>query len=129
MAREEIAEARIAIALAGLELGVALHGGEEAHRAVGIETGARCDADADAVGLEFLRAREACQRQLRFRQSQRAELRVAEHVSATEAIDDGLPRLIFADRGVAGDHVRHLVRQHGGELGLSFASATRPREM
>jgi len=35
-----------------VELGVAPHRGEEAHRAIGIVAGARGDADADAVGLE-----------------------------------------------------------------------------
>ena len=30
----------------------------------------------------------------------------------------GLPRLLFADGGVARDHVPHLVGEHGGKLGL-----------
>ena len=54
---------------------------EEARGAVRIEAGARGYADADAVGLEFLRAREARQRQLRFGERQRAHLRIAEHVA------------------------------------------------
>ena len=37
---------------------------------------------------------------------------------ATRLTTRGLPRLVLADLGVAGDHVRHLVRQHRGELGV-----------
>ncbi len=34
-------------------------------------------------------------------------------MSVTTRVDDrGLPRLVFADRGVVGDDMRHLVRQH-----------------
>ena len=36
-----------------------------------------------------------------------------------DAVDErGLARLVLADLGVAGDDVRHLVRQHRGELGV-----------
>ena len=45
-------------------------------------------------------------------------LRIAEHVGGDAADQRGLPRLVLADRGVARDHVRHLVRQHRGELGV-----------
>ena len=102
----------------GLSSALLLHRGEEALGAVGVVAGARGDADADAVGLEFLRAREAGQRDLRFGERQRAELRIAEHVGDDAVDQRGLPRLVLADRGVARDHVRHLVRQHGGELGV-----------
>ena len=81
MAREEIDAARIRAAVAGLQIRIALHVGQEARRAVGIETGARRNADTDAVGLEFLRAREGGQRQLRLGERQRAHLRIAEHVA------------------------------------------------
>src|SRR5262245_15928466 len=63
MAREEIDAARRG-AIACLEIRVALHVGQEARRAVGIETGACRDSHANAVGLELLRAREGGERQL-----------------------------------------------------------------
>ena len=117
MRRQEVRRARIDVGGAGAEHRVQPHRGEEALRAVGIEAGARGDADADAVGLELLRAREACQRDLGFRQRQRAEVRIGEQVVGDAADQRGLPRLVLADRGVARDHMRHLVRQHRGELG------------
>ena len=80
--------------------------------AVGIEAGARRYADADAVGLELLGAREARERDLRLGERERAELRIAEQVGG-DAIDQRrLPRLVLADRGMAREHMRHLVRQH-----------------
>src|SRR5262245_21719271 len=57
MAREEI-DASLPGAIACLEIRVALHVGQEARRAVGIETGACGDSHANAVGLELLRTRE-----------------------------------------------------------------------
>ena len=119
MRGEEIGRARIDVGLAGIgpQLGIAAHRGEEAHRAVGIVAGARGDADADAVGLELLRAREARQRDLRLRQRQRSGFRIAQHVLDHAADQRHLARLVLAHRGVARDHVRHLVRQHRGELG------------
>ena len=101
-----------------LQVGAAAHRGEEAHRAIGVVAGARRNADADAVGFEFLRAREARQRDLRFGERQRAEFRIAQHVIDDAADQRRLARLVFADGGVAGDHMRHLVRQHGGEFGV-----------
>ena len=101
------------------QLGVAAHRGEEAHRAVGIVAGARRDADADAVGLELLRAREARELDLRTRERERhpvGALRVAADLGDA-AQQRGLLRLVLADRRVARDHVRHLVAQHGGKLG------------
>ena len=97
---------------------VRAHRGEEALGAVGVEAGARRDADADAVGLELLGAREAGERDLGFGERQRAELRIAEQVGGDAVDQRGLARLVLADRGVAGDHMRHLVRQHRGELGV-----------
>ena len=118
MAGEKVERARIGAAAGRLDIGIALHVGEEARGAERIEAGARGNADADAVGLEFLRAREARQRQLRLGERQRAGLRIAEHVVDHVADDGGLLGLFLADRGVARDHVSHLVRQHRGELGL-----------
>ncbi len=63
--------------LAGLQFRIAPHGGEEAHRAVGVVAGACGDADADAVGLEFLRAREAGERDLGSGERERAHFRIA----------------------------------------------------
>ena len=101
-----------------LEIGIVLHRGEETHRAVGIVTGARGDADADRVGLEFLRPREARQRELGFGQRQRAGFRIGHHVGHDAADKVGLACLFLADLGVAGDDVAHFVRQHRGELGI-----------
>ena len=55
MRRQKVLRARIERGLAGLQRRVALHRGQEARRAIGVEMGARGNADADAVGLEFLR--------------------------------------------------------------------------
>ena len=120
MRRQEIGRARIdgGRRLLRLELGIVLHRGEEAHGPVGIVAGARGDADADAVGLEFLRAREARQRELRFGKRQRADFRIADHVADNAADQRRLFGLLFADRGMARDHVAHLVREHGGQFGF-----------
>ena len=128
MRRQEIRRARIDARLArvGAQLGVASHRGEKPRRAVRIESGARRDADADAVGFEFLRAREARQPDLRFRQRQRAGFRVAEHV-VDDAVDQrGLLDLVLAHGGVLGDDVRHLVRQHGRKLGRVVGERDQP---
>ena len=107
---------RIDLGGRGFEFGVASHRGEEARRAVRIVAGARGNADADAVGFEFLRAREARDRDFRFGERQRARLRIAEHVAGDAADQSGLAHLIFADRGMARDHMRHLVREHRRKL-------------
>ena len=106
------------LARCAAQMRVHAHRGEEALGAVGVVAGARRDADADAVGLELLGAREVGERDLGFGERQRAELRIAEQVGGDAVDQRGLPRLVLADRGVAGDHVRHLVRQHRGELGV-----------
>src|SRR4029077_5825558 len=82
MRGEKIGRARIDVRLpgTGFELGIAPHRGEEACRAIGIVTGAPSNADADAVSLELLRAREARQCDLRFRQRQRPRFRIAQYV-------------------------------------------------
>ena len=108
------------------EIGLALHVGEEARGAVGIEAGARRNADADAVGLEFLRAREARQRELGFGERQRAGLRVADHFGHHVVDQRRLARLFHADLGVARDHVPHLMREHRGELGLVVGERDQP---
>ena len=77
---------------------------------------ARRNADADAVGLEFLRAREARHRQFGLRERQRGQIRIVAHVGDDAGDDGGLPRLVLADRGVLGQHMRHLVRQHRGQF-------------
>ena len=100
----------------GLHVGVAPHGVEEPHRPMRIEASACRDADADAVGFELLLARESRQRDLRLRQRERAHLRIVEHIGGDAADQRRLPHLVFADRGVARDHVRHLMRQHRGKL-------------
>ena len=43
---------------------------------------------------------------------------IAEQVVDDAADQRGLPRLVLADGGVARDHMRHLVRQHRGKLGV-----------
>ena len=119
MRGEEIGRARIDVRLpgAGFELGIAAHGGEEACRPIGIIAGARGDTDADPVRLELLRAREARQRDLRFRQRQRSGFRIAQYVLHHAAHQRHLTRLVLADRGMACSDVRHLVRENRGELG------------
>ena len=71
--------------------------------------GARRNGDADTVSLELLRAREACHRQLGFRQRQRGEIGIVAHVGHHAGDDRGLTRLVLADRCVFGHHMRHLV--------------------
>ena len=116
MRGQEIQRARIGAVAGGAQRGVALHRGEEAHRAERIEAGARGDADADAVRLEFLRAREARQRQLRARQRQRRQFGIGADVGDDAADDRCLARLVLADRRMARDHMRHLVRKHRRNL-------------
>ena len=101
-----------------LELGIVLHRGEEAHGAVRIVTGARCDADADRVGFEFLRPRKARQRELGFGKRQRAGCRIADHIGDDAADEIGLPGLLLADFSVMRDHVPHFMRQDRGEFGI-----------
>ena len=112
--RQEVGSARVdgAGILLRLELGIVLHRREEPHRAVWIVARARSDADADCIGLEFLGAREARQRELRLGERQCADLGIADHVADDAADQRGLLGLLFADRGMAGDDVAHLVRQH-----------------
>ena len=117
MRRQEVLRARIERGLAGLQLGIALHRGQEARRAIGIEMRVRRDADADAVGLELLVAREARHRQLGLGQRERGEIGVVAHVGDDAGDDRGLPRLVLAHRGVLGQHMRHLVAQHRGQFG------------
>ena len=74
--------------------------------------GARRNADADTVGLELLRARKARHRQLGLGERQRGEVGIVAHVGNDAGHDGGLARLVFADRGVLGQHMRHLVPQH-----------------
>ena len=116
--RQEVRRARVDAGALRAQMRVHAHRGEEALGAVGVVAGARRDADADAVGLELLGAREVGQRDLRFGERERAELRIAEQVGGDAVDQRGLARLVLADFGVAGDHMRHLVRQHRGELGV-----------
>ncbi len=113
---QEVLRARIERGLAGLQRRVALHRREESRGAIGIETGARRNPDANAVGLEFLRAREARHRQFGLGQRQRREIRIVAHVGDDAGHHRGLPRLVFPDRGVLGQHMRHLVAQHRGQF-------------
>ena len=118
MRRQEVRRARVDAGALRAQMRVHAHRGEEALGAVGVVAGARRDADADAVGLELLGAGEVGERDLGFGERQRAELRVAQQVGGDAVDQRGLPRLVLADLGVAGDDVRHLVRQHRGELGV-----------
>jgi hypothetical protein len=86
--------------------------------AVGVVAGRGRDADADAVGLELLGAGEVGERDLGFGKSERAKLRIAQQVGCDPVDQRRLAGLIFADRGVAGDDMRHLVRQHRGQFGI-----------
>ena len=115
MVGEEVDGVGVAVG-ARVEIDIALHIGKHARGAVRIEPGARSDADADAVGLEFLRAREAGQRQLRFGERQRAHLWVVHHLAESAAGELGVAHLLLADLGVTRNDVAHLMRQHRGEL-------------
>ncbi len=116
MRRQEVLHARIERGLAGLQRGVALHRGQETRGAIGIEMRPRRNADADAVGLEFLGAREARHRQLGLGQRQCGEIGIVAHFGDDAGDDGGLARLVLADRGVLGQHMRHLVAQHRGQF-------------
>ena len=70
------------------------------------------NADADAVGLEFLRPRKARHGQLGLGQRQRGEIRIVAHVGDHAGDDGGLARLVLADRGMLCQYMRHLVGQH-----------------
>jgi hypothetical protein len=85
---------------------------------VRIVAGARRDADADRIGLEFLRPRKVHQLEFRFRQRQRADFRIGDHVGDGAAGEIGIARFFFALLGVSCDDVAHLVGEHGGKLGF-----------
>ncbi len=116
--RQKVGRARVdgAGGLLRLELGIVFHRREEPHGTVRIIAGARGDADADRVRLEFLGPREARERELRLGERQRADLRIADDVADNTADQRRLLRLLFADRGMAGDDVTHLVGQHRRKL-------------
>lgn len=116
MRRGEVLRARIERGLAGLELGIALHRGKEARGTVGIEMRPGGDADADAVRLELLVARKARHGELGLGQRERGEIGIVAHVGDNTGDDRGLARLVLAHRGVLGQHMRHLVAEHGGQF-------------
>ena len=116
MRGEKVLRTWVQRGLAGFHRGVAFHRGEEARGAIGIEMRAGGNADPDAVGLEFLRARKARHGQLGFCQRQRGQIRIVAHVGDHAGDDGGLPRLVLADRGVLCQHMRHLVAQHRGQF-------------
>ncbi len=126
MVGQEVGRGVDVVAAGRFQIGIALHVGQEARGAERIEAGARRNADADAVGFEFLRAREAGERQLGFGERQRAHLRIAQHVADHVADQRRLPRLVFADGGVARDDVAHLMRQHRREFGLVVGEREQP---
>ena len=119
MRRQKVGRARIdGAGLFRLQVGIVLHRSEEANRAIRVVAGARGDADADAVGLEFLGARKARQREFRFGERKRSGCRIGDHIGDDAADKVGLTRLLFADLGVAGDHMAHLMRQNRGQFGI-----------
>ena len=79
--------------------------------------GAGRNADADTVGLELLGAGKARHRQLGLGERQGGEVGIAAHIRDDAGHDGGLARLVFADRCVLGQHMRHLVAQHRGQFG------------
>ena len=121
MRGQEFLAARIGLG-AGAQFGVATHRGEEAGGAERIVAGARGNTDADAVGFEFLAAREGGERDLGFGQRQRARLRIAQHVAGNPVDQRGLADLVLADRGMAG----HLVRQHRGDFRCVIRQSQQP---
>ena len=74
------------------------------------------DADADAVSLEFLVARKARHGELGLGERERGEIGIGAHVGDDTGDDRGLARLVLAHRGVLGQHMRHLVAEHGGQF-------------
>ncbi|MEY9574229.1 hypothetical protein ABIE88_001805 [Bradyrhizobium diazoefficiens] len=116
MRRGEVLRARIQRGLAGLELGIALHRGKEARGTIRVEMCLGGDADADAVRLELLVARKARHGELGLGQRERGEIGIVAHVGDNTGDDRGLARLVLAHRGVLGQHMRHLVAEHGGQL-------------
>ena len=126
MRGEEVGRAHVRAVAAGAQIGVAAHRGEEARGAERVVAGVRRDADAELVGLEFLGAREARELDLGAGERQRALLRVAQHVVDHRAADRDLARLFLAQRRMLEDHVRHLVREHRGELGVVVGDREQP---
>ena len=61
-------------------------------------------------------ARKARHRQLGLGERQRGEVGIVAHVGDDAGDDGGLARLVLADRGVLGQHMRHLVAQHRGQF-------------
>ncbi len=107
MGGQEIGRARIDASLAGrrLELGVASHGREEAHRAVGIIAGTRRDPDADAVSFQLLCARETGKLDLGLGERQRAGFGITAQVREHALDQRDLAGLVLAHGGMAGDHM------------------------
>ena len=109
------------------QFGIAAHRGEEAHRAVRIEPGARRNADADAVGLQLLRAREGRKRDLGARERHRAHLRIVEHVGATRLTSAAWRT--WSSRIAAWRAITCAISWDSTEASseVSLASASRPR--
>jgi hypothetical protein len=59
--------------------------------------------------------------------AKRAELRVAQQVGGDTADQHGLARLVLADGGMAGDDMRHFVRQDRRQLGGVVGERDQPR--
>src|SRR4029078_13739259 len=97
---------------AGLEISNALQGRRETRCAIRVESGARRNADPDAVGFEFLCARECGQRQLGFGERQRSHLRVAEYIVDDMVDDRDLASLLLTNCRMACYHVTHLMREN-----------------
>ena len=112
MRRQEVLHPWIERGLAGLQLGIAFHRGQETRGAVGVEMGTRRNADADVVGLELLGAGKARHRQFGFGERKGGEVRIVAHVGYHARDDGGLSRLVLPDRGVLCQHMRHLVGEH-----------------
>ena len=115
VARQEV-EALVAVGINRREAGIGRHGIEETRGRIGIVAGFAQHAHADHVGLEFLVAREGGEPELSARQRLLAGDVAGEHFGHHAAGDDlGLFLLLPLD-AVIGRHVRHFVRQHGGDL-------------
>ncbi|MGY4599277.1 hypothetical protein ACVWXL_007023 [Bradyrhizobium sp. GM22.5] len=66
--------------------------------------------------LELLIARKARHGQLGLGERQRGEIGIVAHVGDDAGDDRGLAGLVLAHRGVLGQHMRHLVAEHGGQF-------------
>ena len=98
------------------QVGVAPHRGEQSRGPEGVVAGPRRNAYPDPVGFQLLRSGKTREREPRPRDLHGTGFRVARRrVDIHHQLD--LAHLFFANCRMPGQHMRHFVRHHGGELG------------